>query len=283
LEEPIAGGQHGLIWKFTIRTEQPGAKFASLAFECDNGIAKCPVHVSIRDGHPGLGDLVICSSPFDFRHTHHLTLSLVRILDALPFRVHCLDTLADLDGLQPKTVMVHGSGLLRSTPDDVEALKRFVGGGTNLIVLADEFYRGTTAAANRLLAPFGLQLKRDASDEPGINREEQLRRILDWQARYQRADVEMKDICKHRLTQGVKKTHWFRPCPILCTGPHSVPLVKNPTDTGECFAAVSQEQGYVVVIGTSLWSSLSSVGWPYDNDRLLANVLLGDDAESTFG
>jgi hypothetical protein len=35
----------------------------------------------------------------------------------------------------------------------------------------------------------------------------------------------------------------------------------------------------VVAVGTSLWSSLWAVGWPYDNDRLLANLLVGGDAE----
>jgi hypothetical protein len=33
----------------------------------------------------------------------------------------------------------------------------------------------------------------------------------------------------------------------------------------------------------SLWPHFSSVGWPYDNDRLLANALVGGDADVLVG
>ena len=56
-------------------------------------------------------------------------------------------------------------------------------------------------------------------------------------------------------------------------------LVQNPADPEECFAAVSEPGGYVVAVGNSLWSAFSTVGWPYDNDRFLANPLVGGDAE----
>jgi hypothetical protein len=40
--------------------------------------------------------------------------------------------------------------------------------------------------------------------------------------------------------------------------------------------------GYVVAVGKSLWSGLSGVGWPYDNDRFLANLLVGGDAAAVM-
>lgn len=66
----------------------------------------------------------------------------------------------------------------------------------------------------------------------------------------------------------------------MCINGTARPLIKNPADHTECFVAVAKPNGYVVALGKSLWSDLSSVGWPYDNDRLLANLLLGGDAES---
>ncbi len=120
----------------------------------------------------------------------------------------------------------------------------------------------------------------DGTEEPDITQEERMRRIVNWQQRYNRADSGPDEITLHPLTNGVKRVQWFRPCPVLCTGESAVPLIKNPADHKECFAAVSQSNGYIVAVGKSLWSGLSSVGWPYDNDRLLANLILGGDAES---
>ena len=37
-----------------------------------------------------------------------------------------------------------------------------------------------------------------------------------------------------------------------------------------------------MAVGNSLWSALSGVGWPYDNDRFLANILVGGDAEAAI-
>jgi hypothetical protein len=38
-----------------------------------------------------------------------------------------------------------------------------------------------------------------------------------------------------------------------------------------------------VAVGKSLWGGLAGVGWPYDNDRLFANLLVGGDADRCLG
>jgi hypothetical protein len=150
------------------------------------------------------------------------------------------------------------------------------------VVLADEFMVGTTSAANRVLAPFGLQMKRSEADDGGADVEERRRRRREWQARYERHpfDSGPADVCEHPLTAGVGSVHWWRPCPVICAGAGATPLVKNPADPGECFAAAARHGGYVVAVGRSVWYGLTSVGWPYDNDRLFANLLVGGDAET---
>ncbi len=277
--------RHGLAWDFTVRTDTPGQFLTSLAFECDTGVGRCQVSVEIKEGQPTLGDLVFCGSPFNGYTTHESLCPLVRMLRALPFRVHCLATLADLGGLRPRTILWHGASLVWAQSADVARLPELAAAGSHIVVLADEFYRGTSAAANRALAPFGLRLKQDGWDEPGVAQEERARRAREWHARYDSApfDAGPGHICPHPLTQGVRRLHWFRPCPVVCTGGTAAPLVRSPADGSECFAAVAEAGGYVAVVGNSLWGSLAGVGWPYDNDRFFANLLVGGDADECIG
>jgi hypothetical protein len=281
---PQRTGQQGLAWNFVVRTDKAGHYSTSVAFECDTGVGSCQIALEVKEGQPSLGDLVFCDSPFNCHTTHESLESLVRMLNALPFRFHCLGALADLGELRPRTVLLHQSGLFGCRPNDQDLLRRLVMAGTNLIVLADEFFRGTTGAANKVLAPFGLAMKQDGTAEPGLTREEKIRRILEWQARYDQApfDAGPQDIFAHPLTQGVQRLHWFRHFPAVCASAAAIPLVRNPADAAECFAAVAAPRGYVVAVGKSLWSGLSSVGWPYDNDRFLANILVGGDAEAAI-
>jgi hypothetical protein len=283
LNGPKETGQQGLAWSFRVRTDVPGDYRASLAFECDAGVGHCQVSVRIREGNPALGELILCDSPFDCHTDHESLAPLVRILGALPLRVHCINALSELGELSPRTIVLHVLGLLNCTPDEAGLLRRLVAAGSNLVVLADEFCLGTTEAANRILAPFGLRMKQHGGDEPGLTREERSRRIGDWQARYELKpfDSGPEQIAAHPLTRGVRRLHWFRPCPVVCEGA-AVPLVRSPADPTECFAAVAPAGGYVVAVGKSLWSGLSGVGWPYDNDRLLANLLVGGDAEQAI-
>ena len=159
-------------------------------------------------------------------------------------------------------------------------MQRLAESGTNIVVLADESSRGTTGAANKLLEPFGLQFLRDGADEPGLSREEKLRRTAEWQHRYSEAEAGTDDIPPHPLTQKVNRFYLHRPCPVICSGPACTALIRNPADPRECFAAAVQPNGYVVAAGEALWCCLASVGWPYDNDRFLANLIVGGDAES---
>lgn len=281
---PKETGQHGLAWTFEVRTDKPGRYITSVAFECDTGVGRCQIALEIKEGQPRLGELVLCDSPFDCGTTHQCLSSLVRILGALPFRVHYLESVSELGDLPPKTIVLHQSGLLGCMPNDVRILQRLGASGVNIVVLADEFFRGTTGAANQVLATSGLRMKQDGADQPGLTREERLQRILDWQGRYERApfDAGPEHISAHPLTQGVARLHWFRPCPVLCADAAARPLATNPADPAECFAAVAAPSGYVVAVGKSLWSGLSGVGWPYDNDRFLANLLVGGDANAVI-
>jgi hypothetical protein len=284
LEGPTSFHQRGLFWRFAIRTDRPGDLFTSLAFECDTGVGGCQISLTVRDEQPALGELALCDSPFDYGTSHESLHTLVQTLDALPLRVHCFDRLADLGELRPRTLVLHQAGVWQCTSEDVATVERLASDGTAVVVLADQFFRGTAPGADRLLAPFGLRMKSDGTDEPGLGREEQGRRILSWQARYDHAPFRSgpAEVEPHRLTTGVRRVYWFRPCPVECVGPAARPLIRSPAGAGECFAAVSEVKGCVTAVGKSLWTAFSSVGWPYDNDRFFANLLVGGDAEAVI-
>jgi hypothetical protein len=206
------------------------------------------------------------------------------MLTRLDFRTHFSAGLRALHDFRPRTVVLHQGGLLRiagpEASTDLGRLHALVAAGTNLVVLANDFFVGTVGAANAVLAPYGLRFLESGEDEAGLPREERLRRMLEWQQRYGESSSEGQDVCPHPLTAGVRRLYWFRPSPLVCGGPGCVPLARNAAEPSECFAAAARPGGWVAAVGRSLWTSLAAVGWPYDNDRLLANLLLGGDAEA---
>src|SRR5262249_25037931 len=121
LEHPTSMDQ-GLLWSFSIQTDRPGRLFASLRFECDTGVAICPISLDVKEGTPRSGDIVFCSSPFDHQTPYSLLESLVRILSALRARIHCVDSIAEIGQMRARTVVLHQLGLLRLNTDDVALL-----------------------------------------------------------------------------------------------------------------------------------------------------------------
>jgi hypothetical protein len=235
----------------------------------------------VKEGAASLGDLAFCNSPFDDNTPYWLLKSLVRILNALPIRVHFLNSVWELEKVRPRTALLHQSSLVNANADHVNLVTGYVEQGMNVAILSDHFYRGTTAAANRILSRFDLQMKDDNPAELSIDSDGLARQIHKWPANLDRTDIisDASTVYPHRLTEGVRRVLWSQPCSVLCTGRLSAPLIRTPNTPDEYFAAMSSSNGCVIAVGNSLWSSLSSVGWPYDNDRLLANIFAADNAE----
>jgi hypothetical protein len=285
LKGPIKTDQ-GLVWNYAIRAHKLGHRVASLRFKCDNGIAHWPLLMDVVAGPAPLGDVAFWPSPLQYLVPYSCMKSLLRICGALPVAIHCVDSLTHIRGLALRTLVLHDSALAKVTAKEINAVLGLVGTGTNVIVLADEFFQGTVRAANQILTPFGLAMNQNSVKPQHFREANAGPRDRDGERRANLTEVVSaeRDVCTHRLTRGVKRVLWCEPCPINCRVGHGIPLVRNPLHRDECFAAISagaaKEKGSVIAIGTSLWSSLSSVGWPYDNDRFLANILLGDDVES---
>jgi hypothetical protein len=275
-----------LFWKFRVATDIVGELGMRLCIECDTGTAVLYCFLDVREGDPRNGDVVWYDSPFDAFAGYDFR-PLARALAHLDFRTHYVEDLASLDAYLPRTVVLHQGGLMRSArPEAVSAreeLHTLVRSGTNLILLADDFFAGTVPAANTVLQPYGIRFLISGADEEGLSRDEANDRVVSWQQRYHEAVSAGEDVCPHPLMAGVKRLYWYPPSPLVCDAPNAVPLARNPAERAECFAAAARPGGYVVAIGLSLWGSLMHVGWPYGNDRLLANLLVGGDAEAASG
>lgn len=197
-----------------------------------------PVHLRVVD-RPARGSVLITSTPYDRFATENgrdfeplgnvstwLAEKGVRVdyLENLPRR---------LDEWQ---VLLLGTDALANLNEDGQRrVQEFVRGGGRLVLSADAFFGGTTAAANRVLQPFGLSLgSRDAGMGLTANR-----------------------VVPDPFTAGVGTLEFWRPTCITVTDPSQGRLLATTSDNPQCgFLAVSREKGRgeIVVLAQSLWS-----------------------------
>jgi hypothetical protein len=284
--------RRGLLWRYDIHVDQPGPLSASLVVACDSGTARVQVSLDVRSSETLLGDLAICDSPFSYHVPYLHVRSLVRLLGALPFRIRCLESSAEIAGGDfddIKAIILHQTGLISVDFEQARYFRYLVDGGVRLVLFADHFYQGTAAAVNRIAGPLGLHMSGQENDLGDMDGSNKRRRMVEWSAQYERSPFVCcgREIAAHPLTNGVRRLMWDRPCPIFCNNALAMPLVRSPIQAQECFCALipnvsNGERGSVVVVGSSLVSSLASVGWPFDNDRLFANLVVGGDAESAL-
>ena len=270
LGEPFSTGQNGLAWDFRIDTASAGFRSASLSFEFDTGASSVEIRAAIKTGTPRLGDLVICDEPFDCHTDYNALQTLTRLMKGLDSRVHHLDSIAQKLPRRPRTILLHGSGLIRAARESLSTINELVRAGTNVIILADKFYFGTSDAANKIGEQFGMTFR------PG---DEGAFRSTQDNVRTNERYSERADVHRHPLTKGVHRLFWRRPWPIELASKSAIPLINDSRDPQICYVAAVKRKGYVVMVGTSLWESMASVGWPFHNDRLFANLLVGGDAE----
>jgi hypothetical protein len=143
---------------------------------------------------------------------------------------------------------------------DRTRLKAFLDQGGRVVVAADHFYRRSTARANEIAGPYGLQM---ADIEPVFG----TKNIV----------LGPTEIRADPFTRGVKELDFFRPSPIHVTDPRKGRLLAEaPALAGKgLVAAGRKDKGEVIVLGTSLWWLW--VGQDHDigggNARLLQNLL----------
>lgn len=261
----------GLWFGIDIDTARVGFKWLRVRMEAGKRQGTFEVRALVRNGEPPRGDLVICNEPCDSNTLYPHTTSLIRVVGELGMRVHHLSELPEHWSTLPATLLLHQYGLMRAGRDRAKQIRGLAEAGTNVVVLADDFYRGTVDAANAIVQPYGMEY-RPIRFRPARSMAALIARDA------HRSGPE--EIARHPLCRGVRNLWWHRPTPIRCDGRSARPLVAIAGRPTDAFVAWAKPKGYVVAVGSSLYSHFSGVGWPFDNDRLLANLLAGGDGEA---
>ena len=273
LEGPWPTKQSGLIWSFRIETAQLGALSARVMLDCDTGIGVVPFDADVRPVGRRNQDIVFFPSPFDAYVDSSRTDSLVRAMTAIKRRVHYVNEVAVLTRLfvhREMTIVLHSAAFL--ILDDAgkemhDLIRELSPGGADVIVFAGEFFRGTVEVTNKLFGHVGIHVvSRSVSTES--------RPVCRGQPLF---NVECcgPDIHEHDLNNGVQRVFWKRVSPIRLRGDHFRPVIGLLGSSEDHSIVAARPGGYLVVIGSALWQDLCCIGWPYDNDRLFANLLMG--------
>lgn len=259
----------GLAWRFDLATRSPGPKHARIHFECDTGTGSIMFQAQVERATAPQGDVIVCEEAVDACRTWESIAPLIRVLGGLNVRTHHYWALPDIDTSWPRTILLHGGGLLNAAKTRVEMLHRLAEGGTNILILADRFFHGTPEAANAIIGRYGMKMR--GGRERGAKSSAAL-----WRQNIQICGPDQ--VRRHPLTRGIRNTYWHRGWPAVCTNDSATPLIVRPTNPEHCLVATAKPGGYVTVVGKSLFSQLAGIGWPYDNDKLLANLIIGGDA-----
>ena len=267
---PHSTPHSGLWFEIRIDTGRVGFKWLRVRMEAGRRQGTFEVRALVRNGEPPRGDLVVCDEPCNAATLYPHATSLIRIVSELGMRVHHVSDLPRDWSTRPAALLLHGAGLIGAGRDRAKEVRELAEAGTNVVVLANDFYRGTVDAANAIVRPYGMDYRPSRWRPPRSTGALVARNV-------HRSGPH--EIARHPLCRGVRNLWWHRPTPIRCGGRSARPLVAVAGRTAEAFVACAKPKGYVVAVGSSLHSNLAGVGWPFDNDRLLANLLAGGDAE----
>jgi hypothetical protein len=246
----MKAGEHGLIWKFSARTDLPMSWIGFVGFWTDLGKTSTHFSLEVKPGLAPGGKVLFCESPFDALSSHWTHEHLTLLAREQEIQTNTLDTIpADLS--QYDVVVLHGKTLLGLANSAIEILHRHIQTNGRLIVLADYFYRDSVRQANRLSEPYGIRFE---------DRE------------YSELLCCARHIEDHSVTKGVQRLRWFRSSPILVKAPATI-LVHNPEDMTEALVACSGPCGNLFAIGCSRLQGLVGQGWPFNNGQLFASLL----------
>ena len=253
------------VW-LRIRTRELGGLKGSIRIQHGDRQVAIPVDAVVLTRDPLSTRVLVAESPFEMYSTDNSdTFTAWREIVATgKLEPHYLTapemgsgiTAADLAKVD--VVLLGETALLQLTATERALVQGFVCGGGRLVVAASRFFAGTVPAANRVIAPFGLEMI-DAEPKPGPAFE-----------------LDKDHFAKHRLTEKLELVKVRRPSPVrIKDAKRATALVTVPgfpDETGFVAAARTDSGGEVVVLGVALW-------WNFANNhagnvRLLRNMLV---------
>lgn len=257
--EWLKTGQKGLGIYFKIDTSNPIKKVGFIVFHTSFGARRADFDIEIIDNFTTRENVLFYSSPIDM-HTDADSLSnFLGLIKIMKIRVNfTYHFISNLDSYS--TVFMIEDGLWEFdkiyNEKNLKALQSYVNQGGNLVILADYFYRGTTDIANKILNEYGLEF--GPSNDLTIFEE----------------DFTKDCIKKHIITDKIKLLKFPNPALIkVIDNSNAKLLVTIPGDKNLGLIALYEDKGRVIVIGESLLLSFTNYPYPYDNARLLENLM----------
>jgi hypothetical protein len=281
LKGPFATSQE-LRWLFRVLTDTLADIRCELSVSCDTGECGVVFVGSVAPRDRVSGDIIIYPSPMCAESGTSSVISLARIAEHLPHRVHFVDNLSLIADLRPRTLLLHEGGLLAmAKPNNpyTQKLHSFVNAGMNLVILAGSGVRGTIDAANALLSPYGIRFSKRRTEQYEVTTlcHDEVPQLSE--VRHSRVVSTRLDIEEHELTRNICALYWHDASTIANDDPRIQSLVTVPSHINESYVVATRPSGYVVLVGTGFWGHLACRGWPYENDRFLAQLLLGHSIE----
>jgi hypothetical protein len=237
------------LWPFRVNTEHPGVFLVCGEIHTDLGIAYPQITYRVCADHSENGKVLLCQSPFVPGTSLEVFRNLKLMMADLRIQMDATNQLPH-DLFQYRMMILHGSALNYLLGNERNRLEEFLRKGGRLVILADHFCKGTVMKANHLVEGFGIWLHDREYDE---------------------VTCTHRQIVPHPLTRGVQQLYLYRCTPLQAFFPGKL-LIANPDQPKEGFMACSGPYDNLLVIGLSRLSRLLTIGWPFDNGRLLANV-----------
>ncbi len=255
-------GRQTQIW-FRVLTDKPGAIDGHLLVKRRGVEVECPIQAVVHERSPLSTRVMVAKTPFDgYSGSNMQGLDAWRhIVAAGKLEVHYVDTpkqgpVIDIDILRRVDVLLlASSSLVRITDEDRSLVQGFVCGGGRVIVAASAFFDKTVPHANRIITPFGIEMK-------------------DVEAQKAKQFTIEEEIVNHKLTDKVQVFQIRRPSPTRIVDPSRAQVLIGVPDAPQLAIvalATTESGGEIITLGTAMWFA-----WPdrhKDNARLLRNML----------
>jgi serine/threonine protein kinase len=246
---------------FQIDTSKPRSIDGWLILDTVYGSRSCEFNFHVLEDPLIKENVLFIDSPFDMGCTGKEIIDIMRAISRNRIRVSFLHYTPDktIDFSKFTSIFLHGLGISYVEDRYLSFLQMYLKNvylknGGNLIIMANKFMPDSLAQANKILSPFGIRIKDEEYFDDLI--------------------LDQKYIKKHLITEGVSTLKFRRLSPIeIGSSENTRIIVSNPKNENEGAVVVQEDKGRIIVIGQSMYSSLTSTEIPYDNYKLFENLL----------
>jgi hypothetical protein len=250
LSKPLNTSAGYTLWPFTLTPKSLGPHHVSVQIETDYGTVHQSFGYKVLPASSAIHSVSFVTSPFVASAESHEFDTLDLIIRELRSHLNAF-RLSSPPDLKADVLVLSGCGIIHPKSDALRStIGEQVDAGRVVILFANYFLRGTVDTANAALGTYGV-------------------RLLDTE--YDETTIDLQQV-SHPAITNVKRLRLWRASPILVDG-DARPLVRNPSNSKQCFLACCGPRHNLYVVGLSSPAHLLAVGWPFHNQQLFANLL----------